>query len=127
MPAEMTVPAIDSFAEKVAEGLNNALRPGDYPKLYVESGRAMIDEAGYLITTNTASKRLPDGRKSYVLDAGVNLLFTANWYKFNIETDRELTGMGEPSLLNGPLCMNIDIIDEGAMLPPMPRGTRLIL
>jgi diaminopimelate decarboxylase len=127
MPAEITVPSIDSFAEKVSEGLNNALRPGDYPKLYIESGRAMIDEAGYLITTNTASKRLPDGRKSYVLDAGVNLLFTANWYKFNIETDRELTGMGEPSLLNGPLCMNIDIIDEGAMLPPMPRGTRLIL
>ncbi|MFC1749065.1 alanine racemase [Pseudomonadota bacterium] len=127
MPADISVPSIDIYAEKVAEGLNNALRPGDYPKLYIESGRALIDEAGYLITTNTASKRLPDGRKSYVLDAGVNLLFTANWYKFNVETDRELAGLGEPSLLNGPLCMNIDVIDEGTMLPPMPRGTRLIL
>jgi len=127
MPADMTVPAIDTYAEKVGEGLNNALRPGDYPKLYIESGRALIDEAGYLITTNTASKRLPDGRKSYVLDAGVNLLFTANWYKFNIETDRELGGLGEPSVLNGPLCMNIDVVDEGTILPPMPRGTRLIL
>ncbi len=127
MPPDISVPAMDTYAEKISEGLNNALRPGDYPKLYIESGRALIDEAGYLITTNIASKRLPDGRKSYILDAGVNLLFTANWYKFNIETDRELAGLGEPSLLNGPLCMNIDIIDEGTMLPPMPRGTRVIL
>ena len=127
MPAEISVPAIDSYAEKLAEGLNNALRPGDYPRVYIESGRGLIDEAGYLITTNKASKRLPDGSKSYVLDAGVNLLYTATWYKFNIETDRELTGMGELSQLNGPLCMNIDIVDEGIMLPPMPRGTRLIL
>ena len=32
------------------------------------------------ITTVAASKRLPDGRRSYVLDAGVNLIDTANIY-----------------------------------------------
>ncbi|MFV2061652.1 MAG: alanine racemase [Gammaproteobacteria bacterium] len=126
LPPEISVPSIDLYAEKVVEGLNNALRPGEYPTIYIESGRGLIDEAGYLITTCNASKRLPDGRKSYVLDAGVNLLYTATWYKFNIELDREVAGLGEPSILNGPLCMNIDILDEGAMLPPIPRGTRLI-
>ncbi|HEC85569.1 MAG TPA: diaminopimelate decarboxylase, partial [Thioploca sp.] len=64
---------------------------------------------------------------SYVLDAGVNLLFTATWYKYTIETDREVQGIGEPALLNGPLCMNIDVVDEGTLLPPLKRGTRLIL
>ncbi len=127
LPPEISVPSIELYAEKVVEGLTNALRPGEYPRLYIENGRSMIDEAGYLITTATASKRMVDGRKSYVMDAGVNLLYTATWYKFNIELDREVHGLGEPSVLNGPLCMNIDVVDEGILLPPLPRGTRLIL
>lgn len=127
LPPDVSVPPLDTFAEKVTEGLYSALKPGDFPKIYLETGRALIDEAGYLITTVFASKRLPDGRKSYILDAGVNLLFTATWYKFTLEIDREVQGIGEPSLLNGPLCMNIDVVDEGTLLPPLKRGTRLIL
>lgn len=126
-PPEVAVPPIETFAEKITEGLYNALHPGETPELVLESGRAMIDEAGYLITTVNASKRLPDGRRSYVLDAGVNLLYTSTWYNFTIEPDRELQGMNETAILNGPLCMNIDVIEEAAMLPPMPRGTRLTL
>jgi len=126
-PPEVAVPPVEAFAEKIAEGLYNALRPGELPELVLETGRAMVDEAGYLITTVNASKRLPDGRRAYVLDAGVNLLYTSTWYNFTIEPDRELQGMNEPAILNGPLCMNIDVIDEAAMLPHMPRGTRLTL
>jgi diaminopimelate decarboxylase len=74
-----------------------------------------------------AAKRMPDGRRSYVIDAGVNLLYTSTWYRYNIETDRHVQGMGEPAMLNGPLCMNIDVVDEGTLLPPLSRGTRLIL
>ncbi len=126
-PPEISVPGIDTYAEKIVEGLNNALRPGDTPRLFLESGRALIDEAGFLITTVQASKSLPDGRRGYVMDAGVNLLYTSTWYKFNIETEQELHGMSEPSVLNGPLCMNIDVIDDHTMLPPLQRGNRLIL
>jgi diaminopimelate decarboxylase len=61
------------------------------------------------------------------MDAGVNLLYTSTWYKFNIEMEQELHGMSEPSVLNGPLCMNIDVIDDHALLPPLQRGNRLIL
>jgi len=57
----------------------------------------------------------------------VNLLFTANWYKFNIELDREVGGVNEHSVIYGPLCMNIDVVDEGVPLPPLTRGTRLIV
>ena len=116
-----------STAEKISTALYQNLRPGHFPKLYLESGRGLIDEAGYLVTSVVASKRLPDGRKAYVADAGINLLYTAFWYNFNLELDRPVSGMNEPSIIYGPMCMNIDIINEGTMLPPLERGTRLIL
>ena len=127
LPPEVALPSVDEFAEAITHALSKALKPGDFPKLILESGRALVDEAGYLITTVVASKRLADSTRAYVADAGVNLLFTANWYKFNIEMDREIGGLNDNSILFGPLCMNIDIIDEGVLLPPLPRGTRLIL
>ncbi|WP_456457208.1 alanine racemase [Thermovibrio sp.] len=127
LPPDVAVPSIDEFAEKICGALLSSLRPGDYPKLILESGRAIVDEAGFLITTIHASKRMPDGRRAYVLDAGVNILFTAFWYHFNIEVDREVVGPSEPCILYGPLCMNIDVVDDDVYLPPLPRGTRLIL
>ena len=126
LPPDVLVPSIDEFAEKITDALYSNLRPGDFPKLILETGRAIVDEAEYLITTIFASKRLPDGRKAYIADAGVNILFTAFWYKFNIEIDREVQGVNEPAVIYGPLCMNIDVIDEGSLLPPLERGTRLI-
>jgi diaminopimelate decarboxylase len=127
LPPEVALPSTDQFAEAITHALSKALRPGDFPKLILESGRALVDEAGYLITTVVASKRLADGTRAYVADAGVNLLFTANWYKFNIELDREAGGINEHSVIYGPLCMNIDVVDEGVPLPPLARGTRLIV
>jgi len=127
LPPEVSVPSLDRYAEEMAAGLRNSLRPGHYPRIILESGRALVDEAGSLITTNLAAKRLQDGRKSYVLDAGVNLLYTSTWYKYKVEVDREVRGAAEPSILNGPLCMNIDVVDESCMLPPLPRGSRLVL
>ncbi len=126
LPPDVGVPPMENYAEKITDALYQHLRPGDFPKLILESGRAIIDEAGYLITTLFASKRLPDGRKAYVTDAGVNTLFTSFWYKFNVEIDREVSGVNEPAVIYGPLCMNIDVIDEGSLLPPLERGTRLI-
>lgn len=126
LPPEVAIPSLEEYAEKISEALYKNLKPGSFPKLILESGRAMVDDSGYMITSIFASKRLPDGRKAYVADGGLNLLFTSFWYKFGIEVDRELNGPNEPSVIYGPLCMNIDIIDEGSLLPPIPRGTRLI-
>ncbi len=124
---DVSIPDIDEYAEQVCTALTQSLRPGDFPKLILESGRALIDEAGYLISTVVASKRLPDGTRSYVADAGVNMLFTSFWYKYNIELDREVPGVNENCVIYGPLCMNIDVIDEGVLLPPLQRGTRLVV
>ncbi|HET56477.1 MAG TPA: diaminopimelate decarboxylase [Ignavibacteria bacterium] len=124
---DVTNPSIDEYAESITTALFRNLKGGDLPQVYIETGRGIIDEAGYLITSIVTSKRLPDGRKAYVADAGINLLYTAFWYKYNIEIDRQVDGTNEPSIVYGPLCMNIDIIEEGRLLPPMEKGTRLIL
>ena len=124
---DVGLPSIDEYAEAICDTLHDTLRSGDFPKLVIESGRAMVDEAGSLITTVVASKYQPDGTRAYVVDAGVQQLFTAFWYKFNVELDREVPGLNETSVLYGPLCMNIDVIDEGVELPPLERGNRLVL
>lgn len=126
LPPEVAIPSMEDYAERISDALYRSLRPGGFPHLYLETGRGMVDEAGYLITTIFASKRLPDGRKAYIADAGINLLFTSFWYKFTVEMDRETQGLNEPSAIYGPMCMNIDVIDEGSLLPPLKRGTRLI-
>lgn len=87
----------------------------------------MVDEAGTLITSVCGTKRLPDGMPAYVLDAGVNLLFTSFWYRFNVALGQAVAGTPEPSVLYGPLCMNIDVIDEKISLPPLSRGDRLVV
>jgi diaminopimelate decarboxylase len=127
LPVDIAVPSIDTYAEQVTEAVTRSLRPGDFPKLILESGRALVDDAGCLITTVVAAKRLPDGTRAYVADAGVNLLPTCYWYNFNIELDREVQGLNENSVIYGPLCMYIDVLSETASLPPLQRGTRLIL
>ena len=110
----------------LCDALLDALPPDWRPKLILESGRALVDEAGHLVTSVVAAKRLADGTRAYVLDAGVNLLYTSTWYKFQIETVEAYSGLTEPCVLYGPLCMNIDLVDDGLQLPPLQRGQQLV-
>lgn len=123
---EVGLASLEEYAEAITETLYQHLRPGDCPRLILENGRALVDESGLLITTVVASKRLPDGRKAYIVDAGLNDVFTSFWYKHHVEMDRRIEGLTEPSVIYGPLCMNIDVLDEGILLPSLERGDRLI-
>lgn len=127
LPPDVSVPAVDEYAEAICDALHAGLRPGHTPALVLESGRALVDEAGSLVTSVVASKRLPDGQRAYVVDAGINLLYTAFWYQFRIETETPHAGLTEPSAVYGPMCMNIDCLAERVDLPPLARGERLIV
>lgn len=124
---EINVPSIEDYAKAIAKPLQILAQRKNPPKLILELGRHLVDEAGFLITSVVAEKLLTDGRRSYVLDAGVNLLYTSTWYKFKIELESEVSGIAEPSILFGPLCMNIDVVDEAILLPRLKRFQRLIL
>ena len=66
------------------------------PTLVLETGRALVDDAGSLITTVQATKRLPTGARALVIDAGVNLLFTAFWYRHDVSPAQEVRGLEDP-------------------------------
>ena len=154
-PAEQTVPPIERYAEAIAAVLNE-LPPGHRPKLILESGRALVDEAGYLITSvvavkggvaasgaaaqhdlsGTAAKQafvMPAlneaaAGSALIIDAGVNLLYTGAWYRFNVKPAKSVAGATiAPVKLYGNLCMNIDVVREQVALPPQNVGDHLVL
>lgn len=127
LPPEVAIPPIEEYADAICGALHQNLSPDAHPTVIFETGRAMIDDAGSLITTVEGVKRLPDGTQSYVIDAGVNLLYTSAWYNHRVEVDRPFDGTYENSVLYGPLCMNIDVLAECVPLPPLAKGYRLIL
>jgi hypothetical protein len=59
-------------------------------------------------------------------DGGVNLLFTSNWYKHDVLPVREHGGISEPTIMYGPLCMNIDVVRESVMFPPVRPGDAVV-
>ncbi len=127
MPGSETCPSFDEYAEAISNALISSEIPHEnLPVLFLESGRALIDDAGYLLTTVLANKRLPGGRRSMVIDAGVNLLFTSFWYNLGIFPSKEL-GHPEETTIYGPLCMNIDVIRDAIVFPQVKTGDELVI
>ena len=145
--AEQTVPPIERYAEAISGALNTL--PRDLrPRLYLETGRALVDEAGYLITSVVAVKQttaqgpitlagkaakapahVPEAAgTAYVVDAGVNMLYTGAWYRFNVRAAKaQRDAVAQPVKLYGCLCMNIDVLREQVSLPPLTTGDHLVL
>jgi diaminopimelate decarboxylase len=120
-------PPFSRYADAICEGLAQLDYPAkDMPTLVLETGRALVDDSGYLISTVQATKRLPDGQRALVLDAGVNVLFTSFWYKHEVVPAQEFRGAPEPTVLYGPLCMNIDVLRDSASLPPLGAGESVV-
>ena len=56
LPAEDTIPTFDDYASAIASGIHahhSAKRK--LPKLYLETGRALVDESGYMVTSVVAT------------------------------------------------------------------------
>ena len=125
---EQASPSFAQYADAICDGLAELDAPQkELPTLVLETGRALVDEAGYLVTTVEATKRLPGGERALVVDAGVNLLFTSFWYNHEVVPAQETRGLPEPTVIHGPLCMNIDVLRESVRLPPLGVGDRLVL
>jgi diaminopimelate decarboxylase len=119
-------PSIDVYADAITSSLLEAgFQQDSLPTLILEPGRALIDEAGYLLATVVANKRLPNGIRSIVLDVGLNTLFTAFWYKHDVLPTEEKEGMYEETVIYGPLCMNIDVIRPSIRLSAVDTGDLL--
>jgi diaminopimelate decarboxylase len=145
-PVGTTVPPIEVYAKHISQVLNS-LPPNRRPELRLESGRHLVDEAGSLITSIVAVKGVDQGhapylaslnakasfllgehsRTGYVVDAGVNFLYTSAWYRIGVFPARASNAPPNAARLYGCLCMNIDVIRDCVELPPLGVGDRLVL
>lgn len=145
---ENYIPPIEAYAAAITSVLND-LPESKRPLLRLETGRHLIDEAGYLLSTVVAVKGnsrmpLPDtdlgardakewlilseqAKSGYILDAGINLLYTAAWFALEASPARLVNVPPVPSRLYGCLCMAIDVIRDHIELPPLEAGDILTL
>jgi diaminopimelate decarboxylase len=122
------IPSIDDYAEAITSTvLNFGFKQQDLPTIFLETGRALIDDAGYLLGSVVATKRLSDGRRATIMNFGVNLLFTAFWYNHQISPAQDFSYHSEEMVVYGPLCMNIDCIRESINLPLLNRGDNVVV
>lgn len=128
LPGSQTCPTFDQYADAIGPTLlRGPFGPDEVPLLLLEPGRAIVDEAMHLITTVHSSKRLPSGGKSYVVDAGVNLLFASFWYRYDVQPAQDGGFSTEEAAIYGPLCMQIDCIRPSISLPQMRPGELLVI
>jgi len=128
MPGSDTVPSLDQFADAITSSLLGfGFKQDELPLLILETGRALIDDAGFLLGTVLTNKRLSDGRRATILDFGVNILFTSLWYDHKISPAQDSVQLTEDMVLYGPLCMNIDVIREGINMPVLEKGDHVVV
>lgn len=128
MPGSETCPSFDEYAEAISNAIISSEIPHEnLPVLFLETGRALIDDAGFLLTTVLANKRSTQGRRTMVIDAGVNLLFTSFWYNLGVYPSKEVSSHSEESTIYGPLCMNIDVIRDAINFPQEKVGDQLVI
>lgn len=121
-------PSFDQFAEAITTSILNAgFTEQELPLLILETGRALIDNAGFLLGTVISNKRLSDGRRATIMDFGVNILFTSFWYDHKVSPAQEFSPYTEDAVLYGPLCMNIDVVRENITLPPLKRNDHVVV
>lgn len=122
------IPSIDDYAESITSTiLNYGFKQEELPTIMLETGRALIDDAAWLVGSVVATKRLSDGRRATIMDFGVNLLFTAFWYNHKVSPAQEFSHHNEDMVLYGPLCMNIDVIRESVSLPLLNKGDLVVV
>lgn len=128
LPGQDMVPGLNDMAEAITTALINSDFPTDHmPVLILETGRALIDDAGFLLGTVISNKRSSSGKRITIIDVGVNILFTSFWYDHKISPAQPFSSYTEDTMLYGPLCMNIDVIRENAILPLLNKGDHFVI
>jgi diaminopimelate decarboxylase len=150
-PTANFVPTFDEYAEAICGTIRAEWsRDLPLPRLYLETGRALVDDAGYLLSTIVAmkngaaapAKASPSGHDTrdksgfrgappgdgpgVLVDAGVHLLHTSSWFQYDIRPARAIAGETRAQTVYGCLCMNIDVLRQGAPLPSLQVGDALV-
>ncbi|MDD3534727.1 MAG: alanine racemase [Candidatus Cloacimonetes bacterium] len=127
-PGEFASPSLEQYAAAIGEAFNESPFAAQHkPMLILETGRALIDEAGSTLSTVLGKKNLPTGERAVILDAGVNTTITAWWYKLKVSPTRAFPGAYQNTVFYGPLCMNIDVIRAAVPFPDLHTGEAVVI
>jgi diaminopimelate decarboxylase len=127
-PGELASPSFEQYAEAIGTAFNASFFVKEHhPRLILETGRVLIDEAGYLIASVLGKKNLPTGERAVILDAGVNVNITAWWYKQRVAPTKPFPGSYQNTVFYGPLCMNIDVIRSAMPFPDLYYGDTVLI
>jgi diaminopimelate decarboxylase len=113
------------YARAVAAALGSS---GFEGRLIVEPGRALVADAVELACTVSAVKRIPDGRRCVIVDAGTSLITSAlfRWPAIEVPEAQD-AGPARPALVTGPLTTNVDVLHPTAALPPLSPGDPILV
>ncbi|MCA1690425.1 MAG: hypothetical protein LC720_08390, partial [Actinobacteria bacterium] len=115
-------PAASAHAAAVADALHAA---GFAGRLMLEPGRALVADAVDLALTVVAVKALADGTRCAAVDAGTDLLPGTLWAWPRLEA-LSPRGGAAPTLVAGPLCLNVDVLAPAAELGELEAGDVLV-
>jgi diaminopimelate decarboxylase len=94
--------------------------------LILEPGRAIVGNAGILVTRLLYSKETPE-KRFYVVDAAMNDLTRPSLYQayHEILPVAAADAPKEPTDVVGPICETGDFLARGRPLPSLPQGSLL--
>jgi len=97
-------------------------------ELVLEPGRALVGDAGILLTQVLYTKRV-HGRRYVVVDAGMNDLLRPALYgaRHRVVPVRNRAGPEEEVEVVGPICENADVLAWSCSLPPLESGDLLVV
>ncbi len=128
LPASYVVPSLQEYAKAIGNALKEFKSAFKItPRLLLEPGRAIVDEAVTCLTTVVAHKTIAEGVQGIIIDTGINILPTANWYNHDISCLTKNAISRQDTVIFGPLCMQIDVVRKHLKLPPLQRGDILMI
>ncbi|MBI4896614.1 MAG: alanine racemase [Candidatus Aenigmarchaeota archaeon] len=123
---EWSVPPIDAYAQAICNPLRRFFLRRKKPILILEPGRFLVDEAVSLITRVIAVKTI-GGIHSVFVDAGVNILPSSYYRTHKIEVINPPDASNTLTDIYGPLCMQVDLLESGIMIPKLQVGDLIII
>jgi len=111
-----------------ARAVRSQVEPLGPLQLILEPGRAVVGNAGVLLTRVLYTKQRA-GKRFAIVDAGMNDLIRPSLYGAlqDIWPLRQAGGSGVPVEVVGPICENGDVLGRNRLLPPLRPGDLLAI
>jgi diaminopimelate decarboxylase len=122
------LPAWEELGRAIEEGLRRGGADGLGLELIVEPGRALVGDAGSLLTRVIFVKEQA-GRRFVIVDAGMSELIRPALYDAYHAVMPVRRRAGSPTVadLVGPICETGDFFARDRLLPPLERGDLVLL